>query len=410
LKILSIEITGQDIAGLKRWFHEAWQRLFVPKNKQGHIGIVLALKTEGDKAKQRLKNDFLSELRNYLANCKIHSITVIEYDNALSERIDGPQAAGVFLQRSRAHMIVYGSLSQRKIHGEDNYVFRLHGFVRHAPIPTHVSQLLAKEFASVLPSRIAFPEGEEMLGFELTRQWIGLVVKFIVALAALVSGSPSLANQLLKELQHEIPEVVAENEAPIVAELRERLPLRRIDALTSVLIVETRKFAHTRDRKYVLDLWPSFSELLELDPTNLSAKLTKAMWLFFNGQTPDAIKVFGGETSKEVAWRYSLGFLLAYDGEIASSLEQYRRAFNAEVGTELLCDIVMFVTEVIEKEPSKSYLRFFRGAIKFRATRDYKGAQADFLGFLNSHDAGTYPKLSELAKNYLVRIENHIGT
>lgn len=334
---------------------------------------------------------------------------IIPFPQKISEIISDKEIAFKYLVRSRAHFMIYGSLVQRNVSNSKNYILKLHGIVRHKPIDLDSSSKFTKEFTEVLPKKIIFPEAEEVLGFELTPQYISYVIRYVIGIAAYVSNDFDLSYNLFNELNNELQKIHNVRGIPVIAEIEKRLPLRFTEVLTALSIRNYAFFIKTRDKKYINNNKPFLDKLIIIDPNNYFAHLSRSIYYFVNNKIDDAIKEFNGVDNQDVIWRYNLGFLLAYKNDISGALEQYRKAFYKEVASNIINDTEVFISEVIKDKPELIQLYFFRGLINYKAKFDYRLAKEDFEYFLNKEESKKYTILVSLANKYLLNIKKYLG-
>ncbi len=398
-----VEFTGEEIRAVTR-------RLVVPKNKKGKIGIVIALKAENKEEANRIENDIVAEIREYLNKSGLgNKFYIITYPKRLSEKIHDDQTGYNFLVRSRAHFILYGSLKRRGSQNTKHYVFKLNGVVRHLPIPVVASQNIAHDFAQVLPTRASFPEGEEMLNFELTQQRISYVIKYIISLASYVSGDYDLSYKLIHELRAEIDQIT-QSDIPVVEELRKKIPRRALEIMHALMFKYYYQFSILRDWQYVQKVKPIVDEIQELDPEDYSAHLMSSIYKFKYIGVDDAIQeLVGNMSSKDSTWCYSLGFLYAFKGDADRAWENYRRATNGISDSNVVNDTEIFISEVIDEHPDKAQLLYYRGLINYKAKPDYESANKDFRVFLEHVGSNNFPDLRLHAERYLSEIQLHLS-
>jgi tetratricopeptide (TPR) repeat protein len=169
------------------------------------------------------------------------------------------------------------------------------------------------------------------------------------------------------------------------------------------------KYSQKRDAQYLTQLIPLLEELELLEPDNYHGRLMRAIILYKEGAVDDAINKLSASTEKDPTWRYSIGFLYAFKGEIDAALEQYRKAAYKVAATGVINDIEIFVTEEIERNPQLTQLIFFRGLINYKSKPDYKLAREDFVAFLGSDGIKKYPRLKVLAEKFLGEIDVYVG-
>ncbi len=413
MKIGDIEITPEDFRAIFIIVNEGIKRISVPKNKKDKVGIVIAIKTENEKEKVRLENDLMSGVRGYLKLSDFSdSFYVIKYSENLCQKISDIETAADYLRRSRAHLIVFGSLAERNFNGVNNYVFKLRGVVRHLPIPANhpAKKKLEEDFTKSLPGRFHFPEDKETFGFELTKGLIGYAIKLIIGSAALVSGDSIISCKLIKEVYHELSSQDESN--PLVAELLKISRRRLIQALNLRIGQYHDLYALKRDNQIILDTEPFLKDLLDLGADDPTFIYGKAVLMYKQGSiTPaiDFLKSMSYSCGNDPLYYYNLGFLLAYKGEIDSALEAYKKAFHGTLPIGTLNDIDIFLSEEIESRPDLIQLRFFRGLINYKGKADYILAKEDFIRFLELDVNKTNPKLIELSNKLLSKIDSSVG-
>lgn len=401
----TFEITESDYNFIFNLFGDFWARFRVPKNKKDKIGIILAIKTENNKEKLRLENDLLLPLERYLTNSNLsENFYLIRYPQFLAEKLTNLEVAKKYLKKSKGHLALFGELIERNLERDNNYIFRLHGMVRHAPITYTKKAELAKDFSEILPRQIIFPETKEILGFDATQSLLGSVVKYIIAYAARASFDVELAYELFDGLYGEL-EAVSKTDFPVELQIRGKCKNQLIDCLTIKVSRLYEDYAAERKAEHIFAAKPFVEKILQLDPEHYQGRLMKAILLFKEDSIDEAINELIHIHNSDSAWRYSLGFLYAYKGDILDALEQYKEA-NAGISTpNVLNDTEVFISEEIDKKPQLVQLLFFRGLLNYKGKGDYVLAKIDFESFLASNKANKDTKLVELAKKFLNQID-----
>ena len=416
MKIGPIEFGEEDYKSLGNFAKWIWRQWSIPKNEKNKIGIIVAIKTESKEEQNKLDNDLIFGLREYLREPKLaERFHLIIYDQQLCSQIVDSQKADKYLRASRAHLIVWGHLVQRNFKGNPSHLFALRGIVRHAPISLETQRRLSEDFATVLPPQpIIVPESEEIFGFEATKNRIGFSVRLIIGTAALVSGDFLLSYELLDILHGEI---IAQKENlpedPGLSTLENRVRARLIETISTNLAYRYEQYSISRNEKYILSSESLIKQLLDLDPDNYAGNLHLSILKFKQGHTDEAIQVLEEKkrmiSGSDALWRYNLGFLYAHKGEVGKALEEYRRATYGIAPTGAINDIDLFYSEIIKDGDAPGRLYFFRGLVNYKAKPDYDLARSDFEYFLKCSDAGSNPELVVLAKKYLDEISESIG-
>lgn len=415
MKVWGIEFTVKDLKDLFLTGKEVFEATTLPKSKKNKIGIVIAIKTEKDSEKNRLKNDLVNNLNHYIKSSELADLfnEIIFLPERFCERINDQQTADKYLRLCRSNLMVYGSLTQRNIDGDNSYVFKLYGLVRHVPIKTGGGnhQRLIDDFSKTL-SNVHFSETKEVLGFEITQNMIGMVSKLIVASTINIAGFALVSYRLINELLLEIETVeINRIKNPIVQQIKKRAVSRLIESSQLLISHYYDKFIGTRDDEDLFMAADYLERLLEVDPLNYSGHLTKAMVLFRKEEIDAAISILEDLDDSDPTWRYSLGFLYAFrniNDDIEKALDQYRRATYKQAESNVINDTEIFLSEEIVKHPEKIQLHFFRGLINHKCKPDYHLANEDFRYFLNQDASRHFPRLRVLSSKYLSEIRDHI--
>ncbi len=401
----SVELTPHDVKETLQIFAGVFKREKIPKNKKEKIGIVIALKTENDKEKIRLENDLVSQIHGYLSTSGLADLFyIIQFPQSVSKKIIDHKIGLKYLVLAKAHFMIYGDLFERNVENVASYLFRLHGMVRHIPIIKDTQNVLANDFSMLLPSKITFPESKEVLGFEITQQWLGYVIKYIVGFAALVSNDLDLAHNLFTELRKEVDLIKEVSRIPVIGQLRSLVLVRLVQTLEILLMRNYHFYSVKNDKKFIFATKPLLDSLKELSPSNYQAHLLRAMYSFMKGDVESAIHEFDNIKEGDPTWRYSLGFLFAYQGKIDLALNQYQKTFYSASQPNVVNDVDIFISRVISENPTLMQLYFFRGLVNYKAKPDYELAKEDFEAFLEGGGELQYPKLAELSKKYLAEI------
>lgn len=402
-----IEFNAEDLKALFRLLKEIVIRLFTPRNEKNKIGILVAIKTENEKEKRRLQNDLISDLRKYLDVSYIPPIfNVVELPEYHSKRVKDHHRSVKYLKRTRCHFIVYGKIFERKIDNKLHYILKLEGAVLHRKTSQTISNTLAKEFTELLPRRWRFPESDELLGFEMTKDWLGIVAKYIIGIASHISGHFKLAHKIFTQLRQEITNAGLKK-IPAVHEIARRLPLRLVETSDAISKQLYFMFTRTRDLKYIEGMKLYLDMIRKFSPNDYNARNLRAIYFFLiNRDVNRAIKELKGISIRpDATWRYNLGFLYAYQGRLKKSKKQYDLAFQGFVPPNIINETEVFMSDIISTEPEKFQLYFARGYINFRAKKDYSLAKADFVNFLQKCASDMYKKEMQLTKTYIKQIE-----
>jgi len=190
-----------------------WYRNYFPKNKNGYVGILIAVRTENDKQKIRLKNDFTRRMRSLIRDCGLsNKIRIILLNKHQTKRIIGWIEEGISNEvndwsniryRTNAHFVIWGDIKER-LDAENKYFFEKNAIVFHPAFSENQQKVIKKEFIEIWFKKISFLEKLEFKGFELSAELDYIAVKYIIGMASLFSRDPELAYKLHQDLNAEL--------------------------------------------------------------------------------------------------------------------------------------------------------------------------------------------------------------
>lgn len=387
-------------------FFKFWKKSRLPKNKKDKIGIVIAIRVTNDSDRVKLENDLILEIKQYLKASKTdEEFNIIYCPKQISDKITDEQIANKYLEKAKAHLIVYGLMEQGKIGGDNKYIFKLDGVVRHAPISGLMGKTFASEFRDLLPKKMIFSENDEVLGFELTEKCLKYAIKYIIAIASFVSGDLVLAETLNLELKKDIETTENYTNIAVLNIIIKRIPKRITEIMATYIGIYYSLFSVKRNPELIINCKKYLDVMSETDPDNYSAHLCRSIYYFFIKDIPRAIEELRHVENHDPTYRLNLGFLLAYSGDINGALSNYKKTFYTPTYGNIYNDTEIFISEVIKKEPDKIQLHFFRGIINHKLKNDNKLAKEDFLYFIKNKKKNEFQRLGNLAIKYLDIIE-----
>lgn len=216
----------------------------LPQTPADKIGILVAIDCETKKERQRLKADFVKALRDEVNKGNHQQFIIHELSEYRSRQIGSHEDATPLLRRTGSHLMVYGRCKVRTHQGAPTYVLELNASVRHAPISQELSKEFSRDIDLVFPRKALIPESEELRGFELARDLVGVASRFILGIANLISGNPIAAFDLHYGVWTELK---AKEELGYVWPGHKKLPSR----VASILVLDGMNAANLRFTKAI---------------------------------------------------------------------------------------------------------------------------------------------------------------
>ncbi|MDR3502169.1 MAG: hypothetical protein P4L79_06250 [Legionella sp.] len=376
----------------------------LPKTKKDKIGFVVSISCDDDNHKI-IRDDFILTLRRLLITGNIGNLfhfievpkhiacTIIDQDNARDLRI-----------KTKAHFILYGRSRSRTINSKEHTYIELDGLVVHGQTSDTVKDQLSKEFGELLPRKIAIENVNGFIAFEATSGWVELVAKYIIGIAAEVSGNLDYAEVLFSDVQSKLQN---HQNIPVYIKLKERLPIRFTEIYEARCILYYNKWreSHEDDILDKLDIELSKIELRRVTYATLNLK---AIYQFIKHRNvTESIRLLKScaNSYKDAVWHMNIAFLEAYRGNIKKALQHYRNALKLNVVPESAFEIENFITYILSIEPHNVHLLFCLGYINWKIKEDNMLAISNYNEFISKANPDTYSEQIEYAHKWVAEIE-----
>lgn len=250
----------------------------------------------------------------------------------------------------------------------------------------------------------------DVFAFEATAEWAEVGARYIIGIAALLSGDVAYAERLLIDVERRLVSGLG-GQGPL-RQISSRLPERFGLLYEAWLRHLIDRYSLTRDVAYVKKADDITDKLLARDPRNRPAKLMKAIAEFVLRQDIPAARklLYGARLKGDVTWRYSIAFLDAYEGNLAAAETEYETACKGGPLTDVTvpnqCE--EFIAGVLAEEPHQGQLHYCSALINLNAKKDLKGALRDFELFLRHDAAGRFPKQRNRAERLLQEVRGNL--
>jgi hypothetical protein len=339
-----------------------------------------------------------------------HRFQVLELGERISRHILESDFQGRLdlLRRMNVHFAVIGTVRKRALTVGPAFVLDLTGVVRHAELQEEIKGELRKEFASSFQPRWVIGELDGLLGLEFAALHADVVARFIIGLAAAVSGDLEYAQGLLADADRRCGELAARETSSVLATLRSRIRVRLGDLLDIRAVQALQEFLGASDPEKLSEAGRLISSRRTMPGDSYRCRLAAAQCAFWSGDLVGAraeLKRCG--TDDDAAWLYGLAFLAAYEGDLQEAYNLYRKAFEAPLGdptTPIQCE--SFIQSVLEKEPERYWLAYCLGLINHRAKGDLVSAERDFALFLDSAEPTRFQRQIGAVQQWLAGIRS----
>jgi len=387
-----------------------WRSTIIPKAKKSTVGFALAIDCETPEVEKSIKPDFIETIKRLINQGALErKFSVIEISQNISKRIHDNFDARKIREKARCHFIVYGTAKIREIDGSKKYILNLAIQVAHKPIPKAKSQQISKEMAEIFPGRLMIEKDNDYLTLEFTSEWIDCVSKYIIGIAATISGDHIYAESLFLSVHQN--RHIQQSSLPQLKKIRGRLKVWLGEIYNYRASVVYEQWRNDRLPEQLKEMWSHLVQLRRFDPHNYSSRLLISIYLFvsqrdINGAIQELRKC---RDIRDATWRYNYAFLLAYNGNLKKARKMYNTAFRQYcVRLDVPIQTEEFLLWIIQEEPDRIQLYFCLGLINWHAKQDIKQAIDDFRKFLESAGADQFPEEVRLAEAYIKTLEGRI--
>lgn len=378
----------------------------LPKTAPGRVGFVLSLYSESEDEDQRVRSDFVDHLRSLLLETEASQFQLLLIPRALARDVNDTESAVRLLGRTKGHFIAYGRVRRRIVDGAPVHVLTCEGMVRHMPAAEEVRRDLVQDFAAFLPRRVHFPEENDFFHFETTSEWLEVAARYTIGLAAFISGDARYAEHQFLTVERRL-RTGRSRRPPALESLGSRVGNRLLALYRDWHMHLARETSRSPFSGGLPALEAVANKLLERDPDCYPALLSLAMTDFALRRDLKAAfaKIGRCKRGPNAAWRYSLAFLYAYEGNLSKAREEYKYAFESRrIDVELPVQVEEFINAVLEHEPSRAHLHFANALINEHVKEDAAAAIHHYARFIEGTEPRRFPEEHRLAATALGRL------
>lgn len=383
-----------------------YNKYYISKISQGKVGVVIAICADNEIEQNRLRSDFVEKLISNINIDNLSDVTqIVCLNNHISETIKTSDDVVKINKRIDARFYLYGTV--RKRDNGKKYIIDLKGVVFHKAVDLKTKNIIAKEFVKSLPPRITFEESVQFEGFEYSADLAYLSLKYIVGIAALVSGDLSLAHRLHYNLRNEFNKY-----KPLPQNLQE---IRN----TAMLYVSDEELLLSRYSYYVDKNYKEAKTWIEksllANPNNYGAWTLKSIYDFSIDSNPQealkSIEKAERYSKNTYEYLYSKAFLCFWENIYDDALKVCNKIRDVDYKNEDLTikEVLKFNTDLLNIHPSKIQLYFWLGFITYIKQKDNKKAKEYFDIFVERSDDKMI-LLRERVKIYLGEINKGVNS
>jgi tetratricopeptide (TPR) repeat protein len=378
----------------------------LPKTKRGKIGFAISISSDDEKEAARIRFDFVYSLRRLLKDGRTgESFQVIEVQPFHSDGVLDLEDCQRLRFNTKSHFLLHGRVRVREIHGKAHHFIDIDGVVAHHPISRERGHEFAREFGELLPRKVIIPTDNDVFAFEFTSEWAEVVARYIIGVAAGLSGDFRYAEQLFRDLLERLPNIRAD--FPVYSKLKERVPKRLAEIHEARAIIAYERWAQSHGEESLDQIGEALGQIdSEQFPTPAVLNLN-AIYAFLRGKSVaralEWLDRVGG-ANRNAGWHLNVAFLMAYERNLRMAIRHYRQALEQPIDVDLISKIEDFVYYIATTEPRRYQLYYCLGFFNWKVKGDLDQAEKDFNAFINQRQGDEFDKEMKLAAKWLDEI------
>lgn len=378
----------------------------VPKNKKGKVGFVVSISCSDKDGFDRVHEDFILPMRKLLKSGNSGStFHFMEMPQHIAKNIIDIDDAQELRIKSQSQFVLYGNVKVREQEDKKKaYFFDLDGVVSHRPIDQSVRKQFSNEFSELLPKDVVISSENDLLAFKITSEWAEVVIKYVIGIAAAISGDLDYAEALYVDCLERLKN--KDETFTIYNKLKERIPIRISELYETRAAIAHYNWSETNNENDIIRLGKFLDKIIEARKNNPKLLGLQAIYQFLQHRNVDeAITLFKRSRDKDIsAWHYNIAFLYAYKKDLKTATREYRKAVSFPIDIAVITQVEGFICWLLKVEPEKYQLYYCLGFFNWKAKGDKLQAVKDFQKFLDSGKTSEYVKERELSKKWIKEI------
>ncbi len=355
----------------------------IPKVSKNKIGFAVCIYCSQKDEMQKIREDFITSLKVLIKRGSVGKFfQFIEIPQHVAEKIGDEDDAQRLRLKCKAHFLLYGRVRHRNLKGKPHHVLDISGLVAHKPITAEISKKFSGEFAELLPKQISIDEENDLFAFEFTSEWINIVSKYIIGIAAALSFDLNFAEILFSEVASFVKD--RDDNFPVFVKIKQRIYLRLAEINEAQASLCYRQWLKTRNPLFVDSLGSCLDKIKPEHTSRYEVLLLRTIYCFLKNRDIDAAlqNIKRCKKLADALWHFNLAFLYAYKGDLKEAIRHYRAANDCPVNPEKIAEIEEFILWLVDTEPHKYQLYYCLGFLNWKIKGDNIQAFRDFKKFL----------------------------
>ncbi len=280
-------------------------------------------------------------------------------------------------------------------------VLDLAGAVGHEPIPESMQSKFSKEFGELLPRRIMFPSDHDLLAFGVTGEWASAVARYVIGIAALLSGDLDYAEELYLVLRRDLEHRPPSN--PATEKIWSRLPQRLAEVHAGRAQRALTRWQNSHSVEDAADIKLHIEQVDTTLPSFGQYATLRAISSFVADRDPDAALEWQkrAAASGEGTPYLNAAFLHAFKGNLKKAAQEYRKGALAGVSSDVPAQLEEFMLWALHEYPQKTQIHYCLGLLNRDIKGDPERVREEFQSFIAKCPEGQFVKARQLVAEWL---------
>lgn len=387
-----------------------WCESYFPrKTGRGKIGFIISLYCSDEEENKKIREDFIDRIKIQSKKGRVGQIfQFIELPMRLAKNIESFEDANKIRIKYKAIFILYGRVRARPLGKHQYHFIDLDGIVSHRSVSKPVQNKLIKEFIELLPSEIRIKQESDILAFNFTSDFIEIVAKYIIGIAALISGDLNLAELLFSEVNLEISN--KNRKFPIYDKIFNRIPKRLSEVRLNRASMLYNEWKNTHNDNLIESIGVHLELINEKYRKNQVFGILYSIFLFLYDRDIDGSlnSLRSYCPRNEFTWQMNYSFLMAYAGDLPRVKTHIDLAQLYNPIPTTIADTEEFTKWILELEPKRFTLHYYLGFLNWLIKGDLELAIKDFALFVTQADKKLFRKEITYCKQRIALLEKRI--
>lgn len=295
---------------------------------KGKVRVGVAIYCDKKHVALEVEEDLIKRIRALIREGRLEgSIHLVKVSASEAQSLESIGDLRRLLKRKRLHFLLFGSVRTRGSGRSLTHHLNFRCLVTHKRVGERIQHVFQRDIDSVFPSGLQVPAEDQLPQFQDVAEWISFSSKYIIGVAAAVSGDLRYAESMMLDIESKIDRLDSTRRAKRALESRVRERLKEIYlALASQSHAAWVKSHGDDELRAICECVERSRNYGKLPEASIPLG---ALACFLESRDVDsAEKVLRSGGLKDAIVPLDLAFFAAWRGDFGSARKYYRRAFT----------------------------------------------------------------------------------